>query len=85
MVGMFFGAAVYAEVYPFLRDTILARGDFGKLTLVDVTGLSPTVILGALAVVTIGLFLAIEFWERRGRPAAPKDDSSPSSVAGAKA
>jgi hypothetical protein len=43
VLGMLAGAAVYAEVAPLMKATVLQIGDFGKLTLVDATGLSPWV------------------------------------------
>jgi hypothetical protein len=38
LLGMLFGAAVYAEVYVPLKGSLLTFGDFGKITLADVTG-----------------------------------------------
>jgi hypothetical protein len=64
VLGMLVGAAVYAEVYPWVKSTLLTVGDFGKLTLVDVTGWSALLILGVIGLGAIALFLAIEKWER---------------------
>jgi hypothetical protein len=71
VLGMLAGAAVYAEVAPLMKATVLQIGDFGKLTLVDATGLSPWVFLTALAVGATLLFVAIERWQR-GRHLVPQ-------------
>jgi hypothetical protein len=65
VLGMLAGAAVYAEVAPLMKATVLQVGDFGKITLADATGLSPWVFLTALAVGATLLFLVIERWQRR--------------------
>ena len=33
LLGMLTGAAVFAEVYPFLKTSVLKWGDFGKVTI----------------------------------------------------
>ena len=51
---MLAGAALYAEVYPFMKKTVLAWGKLGKITVPGVLGVSPWVviaILGALGVI----------------------------------
>jgi uncharacterized membrane protein YedE/YeeE len=62
--GMLVGAAVYAEVAPLMKATVLQVGDFGKITLADATGLSPWVFLTALAIGATLLFVALERWQR---------------------
>jgi hypothetical protein len=63
VLGMLAGAAVYAEVAPLMKATVLQIGEFGKITLADVTALSPWVFLTALAVGATLLFAAIEYWQ----------------------
>ncbi len=70
VVGMLFGAAAYAEVYAPIKSTVLTWGDYGKLTLVDLTGLPAGVLLGVIGVISVGLFVFIERWERRGKSQA---------------
>lgn len=41
VLGMLFGAAVYAEAYPLLKSSVLGVGDVGKATFDSLTGLSP--------------------------------------------
>ncbi len=64
VLGMLLGAAVYAEVYPIFSHTLLVMGDFGKVTLVDVTGASPYILMAGIGVVAAVLFGVIEIWER---------------------
>ena len=60
---MLVGAALFAEAFPFLKQTVLTWGDFGKLTLpqllrVNHRSIIPFMILGGL-----GLF----YWfEKKG-------------------
>jgi hypothetical protein len=56
VLGMLFGAAIYAEVHPHMYAQIKAVGDLGKVTLPEVTGLSPWLFVGVLIVVAVGLF-----------------------------
>lgn len=64
VLGMFFGAAVYAEVYAPVKASLLTWGDYGKLTLSAATGLSPWILLGAITLGAAALMAAIEWWER---------------------
>lgn len=49
VVGMLFGALVYVVAFPFLQSLISGFGDWGKVTLSDVTGVSPWFFVVALA------------------------------------
>jgi hypothetical protein len=60
---MLVGAAVYAEIYPFLKATVLAWADFGKITLDGVLGVSPWAVIIVFIAVVIGLF---RWFESRG-------------------
>lgn len=70
LVGMLVGAGVYAEVYPWMKSSILGIGDFQKATLASATGLSPWWFIVALAMIAIVLFLLLEGWEGRRSKAA---------------
>ena len=48
IAGMLFGAALYAEAFPFLTDTVLAWKDFGKLGLPQALGVSPWLCIAVL-------------------------------------
>ena len=58
VAGMIIGAAIYAELYPFVKSTILAWKDFGKIGLPEVIGISPWAIVLLFCVAMISLF----FW-----------------------
>jgi uncharacterized membrane protein YedE/YeeE len=54
ILGMLVGAGLFAEAYPSLKKTVLTWGDFGKITVPQVLGLShwiiiPIFVIGALA------------------------------------
>lgn len=51
VVGMLFGAIVYVVAFPSLQSLISGFGDWGKVTLSDVTGVSPWFFVVALALI----------------------------------
>lgn len=63
VVGMVFGAALYARLFPVLNSTVLAWKDFGKIALPQVLGVSPWLVIAVLWAGTIGLFV---WFEQRG-------------------
>ena len=80
VLGMIFGAGVYAEVYPLIQDNLLkwlvveATVD-GKttaaITFADVFGLSPWWLIALLVIVAGGVFYAVEKYEKKlAHPAA---------------
>ncbi len=63
IAGMITGAGIYAELYPMLKTTVLAWGDYGKIGVPDALGLSPWVVIALF----IGVMLALFRWfERKG-------------------
>jgi len=56
LVGMLFGAAVYAEVYPVMKTTVLTWGNLGKITLYGVLGINHWIVIIVLIVLFVGLF-----------------------------
>ncbi len=62
VLGMLVGAALYAEAMPFLADNLLQWGDFGKLTLPGVLGMSPWIVIAALTLLYLGMFALFEKW-----------------------
>lgn len=60
IAGMVVGAAIYAEIYPFLKTTVLAWKDFGKIGLPDALGISPWIIVLVFWGVSVGLFYIFE-------------------------
>ncbi len=69
--GMLAGAAVYAEMHPWLKANVLPLADLGKVTIAQELGLSPWWLLAGLAVATAAGFFALERFEhaRALRPA----------------
>ena len=74
VAGMIAGAAVFAAAYPALDKGFMKLGDVAitvgdtvtdKVTLPDVTGISPWIFIGALAAVSLVVFAMIGRWERR--------------------
>jgi uncharacterized membrane protein YedE/YeeE len=60
ILGMIVGAAVYAEIFPFLSKTVLTWGNYGKITLPQVLGISPWVVIFFFVVVGISMFTVFE-------------------------
>lgn len=65
VAGMLFGAAVYAEVYPWANARILGLAQLGKETLVTATGLSPWWFIAGLTILAMFAFRALDAWEHR--------------------
>lgn len=63
ILGMLAGAAIYAEMYPAIKASILSWGTFGRITLTDALGISPAIIVAIFWVVTIPLFI---WFEKKG-------------------
>ncbi len=61
IAGMVAGAAIYAELYPVFKSTVLAWKDFGKIGVPDVVGVSPWLIIPVFWAGVIGVF----FWFER--------------------
>jgi hypothetical protein len=60
LLGMLFGAAVYAEAYPVLKDSLLNWGDLGKITLPGLFGLNEWVVIIAVGALFTWLFFFFE-------------------------
>jgi len=60
ILGMIAGAGIYAEVYPRLKATVLTWGDFGKITLPQVTGIGHWALIVAFIIGGLLLFLFFE-------------------------
>lgn len=70
VLGMLFGAAVFAWTYPWIADHVLNVGDFGKETLATWSHASPWAILLPLAGAAAVGFTLLELVERRRTRAA---------------
>ncbi len=60
VAGMVVGAALYAELYPFFRSTVLAWKDFGKIGLAEIWNISPWFILPILSATILLVFVWFE-------------------------
>ena len=63
ILGSLVGGAAYAEVYPWMKQTVLPWGDYGKITLPQVLGINHWPIILVLLVVFVLLF---RWFEKRG-------------------
>lgn len=60
IAGMVAGAAVYAELYPFFKSTVLAWKDFGKIGIAEALNISAWFVIPLFWAGTIGLFVWFE-------------------------
>lgn len=60
VLGMLFGAAVYAEVYPVMKTSLLSSGDLGKVTFADTLGIGPFALAVVTSVVLVGVLFVLE-------------------------
>lgn len=63
IAGMVTGAAIYAELYPFFKESILAWHDFGKIGLPETLGVSPLLVVIAFWIVVPLVFV---WFEKKG-------------------
>ncbi len=60
ILGMLVGAAAYAEAYPALKSSVIGWGNYGKITLPQVLGVSPWVVIVAFILIGLGMFYWFE-------------------------
>ncbi|MCD6184825.1 MAG: YeeE/YedE family protein [Deltaproteobacteria bacterium] len=60
ILGMLFGAGIYAEVYPAMKASVLNWGAFGKLTLPQVLGVSPWIVIPIFIACILFIFVWFE-------------------------
>jgi len=60
ILGMLAGAAVYAEVHPWVNDHVLSVGNYGKVTIPEATGIAPWVYFGVIAIAAWAGFRALD-------------------------
>ena len=63
ILGMLVGAAVFAEVYPALKTSILTWGKLGKITLPQVLGVTHWVIV---PIFIVGALVLFRWFEKKG-------------------
>lgn len=60
ILGMLAGAALYAEAFPFMQQTVLTWGVLGKLTLPQVLGVNHWLVIIPFIIVALALFRFFE-------------------------
>lgn len=60
IIGMLAGAALYAELYPFFKTTVLAWKDLGKIGLPEVFMVSPWIIVAVFWASILAVFVWFE-------------------------
>jgi uncharacterized membrane protein YedE/YeeE len=60
IAGMVVGAALFAEAYPLLQRTVLTWGAYGKVTLPQVLGISPWLVIVVFIIVGLSAFRLFE-------------------------
>ena len=60
ILGMLLGAAIYAEVYPAMKGSLLNWGAFGKLTLSGLFGVSPWIVIPIFIAFLVLVFVWFE-------------------------
>jgi uncharacterized protein len=63
VIGMIVGAAIYAELFPFFKSTVLTWADFGKIGLPEALGVNHWVIAVIFTLITLALF---RWFEKKG-------------------
>ncbi len=60
ILGMLAGAGLYAETFPWVKDTVLTWGNYGKITLPQLLGLNHWIVIAMIVAASIGLFFWLE-------------------------
>ena len=60
ILGMLLGAAIFVEVYPCLKKSVLAWGNFGKISLPEILGINHWFIIISIIIGSIALFIWFE-------------------------
>ena len=60
ILGMLVGAAIYAEAYPAMKMSVLTWGSFGRMTLSQILGVSPWLVVTVVVVMYLLLFAWFE-------------------------
>ncbi|MBU1404617.1 MAG: YeeE/YedE family protein [Proteobacteria bacterium] len=63
IAGMVLGAALYAESFPFIKETVLTWGDFGKITIPQLLGINHWPVI---VVFVAGGVLFLRWLEKKG-------------------
>ena len=61
LIGMIIGAGIFSSIYPKIQNTILKKGDFGKLTLPELFHISQWICVLLVSFFLIGLLFLLEY------------------------
>ncbi|MCX5808412.1 MAG: YeeE/YedE thiosulfate transporter family protein [Proteobacteria bacterium] len=64
ILGMLAGAAIFAEMYPALKNTVLKWGDFGKITIPQILGINHWIVI---VIFVIGGVFMFRWFEKSGK------------------
>jgi hypothetical protein len=67
---MLVGAGLFAEMYPFLKATVLTWGNYGKITIPQVLGVNHWLVIVPVFAAVLALFFWLERYEGRVRTQA---------------
>lgn len=57
---MLCGGALYAAVYPFMKAHIISTGNYGKISVPQVTGINHWIVVAVVAALSLLLFRLFE-------------------------
>lgn len=60
VLGMLVGAAVYAEIYPTIKGTVLSWADYGKVSIPELIGINHWIVVVVFVAAILGLFRLLE-------------------------
>ncbi len=63
VIGMLVGAGIFAEMFPFLKNTVLKWGDLGKITIPQILGINHWIVIVAFVIIGILMF---RWFEKKG-------------------
>ncbi|HNT44108.1 MAG TPA: YeeE/YedE thiosulfate transporter family protein [Syntrophorhabdaceae bacterium] len=63
IVGMLAGAAVFAELFPLMKRTVLTWGNLGKITIPGILGINHWIVIVIVVVLAVLMF---RFFEKKG-------------------
>ncbi|MCX5815997.1 MAG: YeeE/YedE thiosulfate transporter family protein [Proteobacteria bacterium] len=64
IIGMLAGAAIFAEMYPAFKNTVLKWGDFGKITIPQILGINHWIVI---VIFVVGGVFMFRWFEKTGR------------------
>ena len=63
IAGMLAGAALFAELFPLMKKTVLTWGNFGKITIPGILGINHWIIIVIMVILGVLMF---RFFEKKG-------------------